>query len=66
MKRLLLVAALTASVAAIIIPSASASTRVLPLSAQQFGWTYDQWNAVYVRRLAPAGLPLAARAACNP
>lgn len=50
MKRLLLVAALTASVAAIVIPSASASTRVLPLSAQPNGWTYDQWNAIWMRR----------------
>ncbi len=50
MKRLLLIAALTASVAAIVIPSASASTRVLPLSAQPNGWTYDQWHAIWARR----------------
>ena len=46
----LLIAALTASVAAIVIPSASASTRVLPLSAHPNGWTYDQWNAIWARR----------------
>lgn len=50
MKRLLLVAALTASVAAIVIPSASASVHVLPLSAQPNGWTYHQWHAIWNRR----------------
>jgi hypothetical protein len=50
MKRLLLLAALAGTVAAIAIPAASASVHVLPLSAQPNGWTYHQWHAIYNRR----------------
>lgn len=51
MKRLLVLIALVGALATIAIPAASASVRVLPLSSQQFGWTYQQWNAVYTKRL---------------
>lgn len=50
MKRLLLIGALIGAIAAIAIPTASASVQVLPLSAQPNGWTYHQWHAIYNQR----------------
>ncbi len=50
MKRILLFVALAAAVAAFVVPAASASVHVLPLSAQPNGWTYHQWHAIYNRR----------------
>jgi len=50
MRRLLLVATVAAALAGFLIPAASASVRVLPLSAQPNGWTYHQWHAIYNQR----------------